>query len=66
MHVKHYYVDLSSSYEFRFAIICINMNVFFLFFYHNPTILETVSIASEWVYTDLNEISFLLKYNDKE
>ena len=35
-------------------------------FYPNPTILETVPIASKWVNTDLIEIYFLLKYNDRE
>ena len=32
-------------------------------YYHNPTILETVSIATKWVNTGE---SFLLKYNDRE
>ena len=45
--VKHCYVDLSSWYELRFAIICIDMEVIF---YCNPTFLGTVSIA--WVNTD--------------
>ena len=34
-------------------------------FYRNPTFLNTVSIGSKWVNTDLIEI-FLLKYNDTE
>ena len=46
MHVKHY-VDLSSWYEFLFAIICIDMNVIL-----DPKILETASIASKWVNTE--------------
>ena len=45
MHVKHY-VDLSSWYEFLFAIICIGMNVIL-----DPKILETASIASKWLNT---------------
>ena len=40
--VKNCYVDLSSSYEFWFPIIFIDMNVIF---YRNPPILD-VSIAS--------------------
>ena len=35
-------------------------------FYRDPKILETVSIASQWVHTDLIEKLFLLKYKDKE
>ena len=34
-------------------------------FYHNPTIVETVSIASKWVNTNLID-NILLKYNDRE
>ena len=41
--VKNCYVDLSSSYEFWFPIIFIDMNVIF---YRNPPILETISIVS--------------------
>ena len=33
-------------------------------FYRNPIILETVSIVSKWVNTDLFDL--LLKYNDRE
>ena len=33
-------------------------------FYHDPAILETVSIASQWVDTELIEKLFLLKNND--
>ena len=36
--VKYCYVDLSSWYGFWFAIICIDLNVNFWFFYRNPTI----------------------------
>ena len=32
-------------------------------FYRNP---ETVSVARKWVDTDLIEIRFLLKYNNRE
>ena len=38
----------------------------FEYFYCNPTILETVSIASKWVNKDLIENLCLLKYNDRE
>ena len=39
----------------------------FLSFYHNPTILEMISIASQWANTDLIENLFLLKlYNKRE
>ena len=42
---KDSYVNSSSWYEFWFAIICIDINIILdLFFYRNPTILETVSM----------------------
>ena len=52
--------DLSSWYEFWLAIICIGMNIFFGSFYHNPTILETVSIlASKHVNGSTQKIFFI-------
>ena len=60
--VKNCYVDLSSSYELWFPIIFIDMNVIF---YHNPPILETVSIASMCQHGPHGEsFFFLLKYNN--
>ena len=42
-------------------MICIDMNS-----YRFPTILETVSIASQWVNAAVIEKLFLLKYNGRE
>ena len=51
--IEHYNVDLSWN-EFWFAIICIDMNVFWLFLLQSNN-LEMVSIVSKWVNMDLIE-----------
>ena len=62
MHIKHYYVDLSSWSEFWFAKICIDMNILALLPASN--ILETVLIANKKIQHRPGESSFLLKYNN--
>ena len=51
------------------VLVCINMCRYERHFgsiHRNPTILETVSISSQWVNTELTERLFLLNYNDRE
>ena len=51
------------------VLVCINMyryERYFGSFYHNPTRLETVSILSKWVNTDLMDRRFYWRYNDRE
>ena len=62
--VKNCYVDLSA-----WVLVCNNMCPFerhFGSFCRDPTIIETVSFASQWVNLILIEMLFLLKYNDWE
>ena len=51
--VKHCFVDVSSWYEFRFARICIDMNVSWFISNFSTTIqlAETASVAGKWVNT---------------
>ena len=52
------------------GLVCNNMYWYeghFGSFYRDPTILETVSIASQWVNTDwLKSALFLMKHNERE
>ena len=52
--VNNCYVDLSSSYEFWFPIIFIDMNVIF---YRNPPILETFASMCHWPPTPQARVS---------
>ena len=60
--VKNCYVDLSSSYEFWFPIIFIDMNVIF---YHNPPIWVSIAIMCQHgPHWEFFFFFFQLKYNN--
>ena len=65
-HVKHCYVDLSSWYEFWFAIICISINIISNLSTAFPQFKRRFRfIASKWVNTG-DMFGFFFNYNDRE
>ena len=71
IHVKNCYVDLSSSYHWLWVLVSNNIYRYernFGSFYHNPPILETVSIASmcqhgphwEFFFTEIQQQGIIL------
>ena len=60
-HVKHYYVNLSSWYEFRFALIWIDMNVIL----NLSTAIQQLSKLFRLKWNNAENI-FLFKYNDRK